>query len=81
MNSNSLPAVPTVDVPDIGPDFSAPFFQGLQVLASYVLAAAARVRGCSRRAVGKRPRVCRALRQTAPSRRCAVRLPLAVRHR
>lgn len=40
MNSNSLPAVPTIDVPDIGPDFSAPFFQGLQVLASYVLAAA-----------------------------------------
>jgi len=27
MNSNSLPAVPTIDVPDIGPDFSAPFFQ------------------------------------------------------
>jgi len=22
MNSNSLPAVPTIDVPDIGPDFS-----------------------------------------------------------
>jgi len=29
-----------VDVPPINPDFSAPFFGGLQVLASYVLAGA-----------------------------------------
>ncbi|MFB8385589.1 hypothetical protein ACFC3F_00435 [Microbacterium sp. NPDC055910] len=29
-----------VDVPDIQPDFSAPFFGGLQVLVSYLLAAA-----------------------------------------
>jgi hypothetical protein len=29
-----------VDVPDINPDFSAPFFQGFQVIASYVLAGA-----------------------------------------
>ena len=32
--------IPTVDVPPIDPDFSAPFFQGLQVIASYILAAA-----------------------------------------
>ncbi len=30
----------TVDVPEIQPDFSAPFFAGFQVLASYILAAA-----------------------------------------
>lgn len=29
-----------VDVPDIQPDFSAPFFQGFQTIASYILAAA-----------------------------------------
>lgn len=29
-----------VDVPDIQPDFSAPFFAGFQVVASYVLAGA-----------------------------------------
>lgn len=29
-----------VDIPEINPDFSAPFFQGLQVIASYVLAGA-----------------------------------------
>ncbi|HEY8589091.1 MAG TPA: hypothetical protein VIL55_06035 [Naasia sp.] len=29
-----------MDVPDIEPDFSAPFFGGLQTIASYVLAAA-----------------------------------------
>lgn len=29
-----------VDVPDINPDFSAPFFGGLQVIASYILAGA-----------------------------------------
>lgn len=29
-----------VDVPDIAPDFSAPFFGGLQVIASYILAGA-----------------------------------------
>jgi hypothetical protein len=32
--------IPTVDVPPIDPDFSAPFFQGLQVVASYLLGAA-----------------------------------------
>ncbi|MBX3193846.1 MAG: hypothetical protein KF727_01935 [Microbacteriaceae bacterium] len=32
--------LPSVDVPPIDPDFSAPFFQGLQVIASYLLAAA-----------------------------------------
>lgn len=32
--------IPTVDVPPIDPDFSAPFFQGLQVIASYLLGAA-----------------------------------------
>lgn len=32
--------IPTVDVPPIGPDFSAPFFQGLQLVASYLLAGA-----------------------------------------
>lgn len=29
-----------VDVPDIEPDFSAPFFGGFQVIASYILAGA-----------------------------------------
>lgn len=29
-----------VDVPDIQPDFSAPFFHGFQVLVSYLLAGA-----------------------------------------
>lgn len=29
-----------VDVPDINPDFSAPWLQGVQVIASYVLATA-----------------------------------------
>lgn len=29
-----------VDVPDIQPDFSAPFFQGFQVVVSYILAGA-----------------------------------------
>ncbi|WP_460798739.1 hypothetical protein [Microbacterium sp. GXF0217] len=29
-----------VTVPDVEPDFSAPFFEGLQRIASYVLAAA-----------------------------------------
>lgn len=29
-----------VDVPDIQPDFSAPFFAGFQVIASYILAGA-----------------------------------------
>jgi len=32
--------IPTVDVPPIAPDFSAPFFEGMRVIASYVLAAA-----------------------------------------
>lgn len=30
----------SVDVPDINPDFSAPFFGGVQVIISYVLALA-----------------------------------------
>ena len=30
----------SVNIPEINPDFSAPFFQGFQVLASYVLAGA-----------------------------------------
>jgi hypothetical protein len=29
-----------VDVPDIQPDYSAPFFQGFQVIVSYLLAGA-----------------------------------------
>lgn len=29
-----------VDIPEIEPDFSAPFFQGIQLIASYALAAA-----------------------------------------
>ena len=29
-----------VDIPDIQPDFTAPFFQGFQVIASYILAGA-----------------------------------------
>jgi len=32
--------VSTADMPDIQPDFSAPFFHGFQVIASYVLAGA-----------------------------------------
>ena len=32
--------IPTVYVPPIDPDFSAPFFLGLQVVASYLLGAA-----------------------------------------
>lgn len=32
--------IPTVDVPPIDPDFSAPFFTGLKVVASYLLGAA-----------------------------------------
>ncbi len=32
--------IPTVDVPPIHPDFSAPFFKGIQVVASYLLGAA-----------------------------------------
>ena len=38
----TLPAAlyPTVDVPDVSPDFSAPFFVGFQTNASYVLAGA-----------------------------------------
>ncbi|GAA1979296.1 hypothetical protein [Microbacterium pumilum] len=38
---NQTIAVPAdVDVPDIQPDFSAPFFAGFQVVASYILAGA-----------------------------------------
>lgn len=29
-----------VDIPDVQPDFSAPFFQGFQVVVSYILAGA-----------------------------------------
>ncbi|MCC4248253.1 MULTISPECIES: hypothetical protein [Microbacterium] len=34
-----MPIVQSVNVPDINPDFSAPFFGGFQVIVSYVLAA------------------------------------------
>jgi hypothetical protein len=30
----------SVDVPEIEPDFSAPFFEGIQTVASYILAGA-----------------------------------------
>lgn len=40
MRNVSVPALRDVDVPDIQPDFSAPFFAGLQVIASYLLGAA-----------------------------------------
>ena len=36
----TLRAPAEVDIPDIQPDFSAPFFQGFQVIASYILAGA-----------------------------------------
>ena len=36
----SQASLPMVDVPDVNPDFSAPFMTGLQVLASYVFAGA-----------------------------------------
>lgn len=32
--------IPAVDVPPIGPNFSAPFFAGLQLIASYLLGGA-----------------------------------------
>ena len=35
-----LTAAAEVDIPDIEPDFSAPFFAGFQVVASYILAGA-----------------------------------------
>lgn len=38
MHTRPLPL--DVDIPDIQPDFSAPFFQGFQVIASYILAGA-----------------------------------------
>jgi hypothetical protein len=40
MSSTPIPNRANIDVPDINPDFSAPFFGGLQVIASYVLAVA-----------------------------------------
>lgn len=40
MRNTSVPSLGEVDVPDIQPDFSAPFFAGLQVIASYLLGAA-----------------------------------------
>ncbi len=36
----NLHAAPMEDFPDIGPDYSAPFFHGLKVIASYVLGGA-----------------------------------------
>ena len=35
-----LAALPAADMPPITPDFSAPFFHGFQVIASYILAGA-----------------------------------------
>ncbi len=40
MPNHQIPALGNVDVPPIGPNFSAPFFAGLQVIASYLLGAA-----------------------------------------
>jgi hypothetical protein len=40
MPNHQIPALGDVDVPPIGPNFSAPFFAGLQVIASYLLGAA-----------------------------------------
>lgn len=40
MRNVPVPTRSDVDVPDIQPDFSAPFFGGLQVIASYLLGAA-----------------------------------------
>ena len=40
MPLNDLLVPLDVDVPEIQPDFSAPFFQGFQVIASYILAGA-----------------------------------------
>jgi hypothetical protein len=40
MSNVPIHTVPDVDVPPIGPNFSAPFFEGFRVVASYVLAAA-----------------------------------------
>lgn len=42
MTPTAIPAriVFDVDVPPIEPDFNAPFFQGFQLIASYVLAGA-----------------------------------------
>lgn len=35
-----IAALTDVDIPEIEPDFSAPFFQGFQVVVSYILAGA-----------------------------------------
>lgn len=40
MPSSPSVAADVVDIPDVQPDFSAPFFQGFQVVASYILAGA-----------------------------------------
>ncbi|MBG6055309.1 VIT1/CCC1 family predicted Fe2+/Mn2+ transporter [Salinibacterium sp. CAN_S4] len=40
MRTIHIPVHTDIDVPDIGPDFSAPFFTGLQVIASYLLGGA-----------------------------------------
>ena len=38
--NRTAPQPADVPIPDIQPDFSAPFFQGFQVIASYILAGA-----------------------------------------
>ena len=40
MLTHLIPSRNDVDVPPIGPNFSAPFFAGLQLIASYLLGAA-----------------------------------------
>jgi hypothetical protein len=40
MLNHLIPSRHDVDVPPIGPNFSAPFFAGLQLIASYLLGAA-----------------------------------------
>jgi len=40
MLNHLIPSRYDVDVPPIGPNFSAPFFAGLQLIASYLLGAA-----------------------------------------
>jgi hypothetical protein len=40
MTESLIPTLADVDIPPIGPDFSAPFFVGLKVIASYLLGAA-----------------------------------------
>jgi hypothetical protein len=40
MLNHLIPALRDVDVPPIGPNFSAPFFGGLQLIASFLLGGA-----------------------------------------